>query len=127
LFVAGFLGAPAMNFISGELDSQARFVSNTLSMDLSAYAFAAPWSATAEVILGVRPEQIQIRDDGQFVGAVMLVEPMGNHQVVWLKAGPQTISSIVNDQRPFEIGQTVLYSIDTRKISLFDPQSEQRL
>lgn len=127
LFVAGFLGAPAMNFISGELDTQARFVSNTLSMDLSTYDFAAPWSATAEVMLGVRPEQIQIRDDGQFVGAVMLVEPMGNHQVVWLQAGTQTISSIVNDQRPFEIGQTVLYSIDTRKVSLFNPQSEQRL
>jgi multiple sugar transport system ATP-binding protein len=116
-----------MNFISGELDTQARFVSNTLSIDLSTYDFAAPWSASAEVMLGVRPEQIQIRDDGQFVGAVMLVEPMGNHQVVWLQAGSQTISSIVNDQRPFEIGQTVLYSIDTRKVSLFNPQSEQRL
>ncbi|MBC3873562.1 ABC transporter ATP-binding protein [Undibacterium flavidum] len=127
LFVAGFLGAPAMNFISGQLDAQKRFMSNSLNMDLSAYSFTQPWLSTAEVILGVRPEQIQIREDGQFVGSVALVEPMGNHQVVWLQAGAQTISCIVNEQRPFAIGQTVLYSIDTRKISLFDPQTEQRL
>lgn len=127
LFVAGFLGTPAMNFIAGQLDTQKRFTSNSLNMDLSAYAFANPWEASAEVTLGLRPEQIQIRDDGQFVGSVALVEPMGNHQVVWLQAGSQTISCIVNEQRALAIGQTVLYDIDTRKISLFDPQSEQRI
>ena len=116
-----------MNFIPGQLDTHKRFTSNSLNMDLSAYAFAKPWEASADVTLGVRPEQIQIRDDGHFVGSVALVEPMGNHQVVWLQAGAQTISCIVNEQRAFAIGQTVLYSIDTRKISLFDPQSEQRI
>jgi multiple sugar transport system ATP-binding protein len=127
LFVAGFLGAPAMNFIQGQLDSQQRFVSNSINMDLSSYVFADSGVHSGEVIMGVRPEQIQIRDDGSFVGSVALVEPMGNHQVVWLQAGAQTISCIVNEQRPFAIGQTVLYSIDTRKISLFDPTTEQRL
>lgn len=135
LFVAGFLGAPAMNFIGGQLDAQKRFISNSLNMDLSAYTFSFPRpdstganvEGSSEVTLGVRPEQIQIREDGQFVGSVALVEPMGNHQVVWLHAGAQTISCIVNEQRPFAIGQAVLYSIDTRKISLFDPKTEQRL
>jgi multiple sugar transport system ATP-binding protein len=127
LFVAGFLGTPAMNFISGELDAQKRFVSSSLHMNLSAYSFIHPWETSAEVTLGLRPEQIQIREDGQFVGTIALIEPMGNHQVVWLQVGAQTISSIVNDQRPFAIGQTVLYGIDVSKVSLFDPQSQQRL
>ncbi|WP_395005926.1 ABC transporter ATP-binding protein [Undibacterium sp.] len=127
LFVAGFLGTPAMNFISGELDAQKRFVSSSLHMNLSAYSFINPWETSAEVTLGLRPEQIQIRDDGQFVGTIALIEPMGNHQVVWLQVGAQTISSIVNDQRPFAIGQTVLYGIDVSKVSLFDPHSQQRL
>lgn len=127
LFVAGFLGTPAMNFISGELDAQKRFVSSSLHMNLSAYSFINPWEARAEVTLGIRPEQIQIREDGQFVGTIALIEPMGNHQVVWLQVGAQTISSIVNDQRPFAIGQTVLYGIDVSKVSLFDPHSQQRL
>lgn len=127
LFVAGFLGTPAMNFISGELDAQKRFVSSSLHMNLSAYSFINPWETSAEVTLGLRPEQIQIREDGQFVGTIALIEPMGNHQVVWLQVGAQTISSIVNDQRPFAIGQTVLYGIDVSKVSLFDPHSQQRL
>lgn len=127
LFVAGFLGTPAMNFISGELDAQKRFVSSSLHMNLSVYSFINPWETSAEVTLGLRPEQIQIREDGQFVGTIALVEPMGNHQVVWLQVGAQTISSIVNDQRPFAIGQTVLYGIDVSKVSLFDPHSQQRL
>jgi multiple sugar transport system ATP-binding protein len=127
LFVAGFLGTPAMNFISGELDAQNRFVSSSLHMNLSAYSFINPWETSAEVTLGLRPEQIQIREDGQFVGTIALIEPMGSHQVVWLQVGAQTISSIVNDQRPFAIGQTVLYGIDVSKVSLFDPHSQQRL
>jgi multiple sugar transport system ATP-binding protein len=127
LFVAGFLGTPAMNFISGELDAQKRFVSSSLHMNLSAYSFINPWETSAEVTLGLRPEQIQIREDGQFVGTIALIEPMGSHQVVWLQVGAQTISSIVNDQRPFAIGQTVLYGIDVSKVSLFDPHSQQRL
>ncbi|MBR7745762.1 ABC transporter ATP-binding protein [Undibacterium baiyunense] len=127
LFVAGFLGAPAMNFIQGQLDAQQCFVSESLSLDLSSYVFAADGECRGDVVLGVRPEQIQIRDDGQFNGVVTLVEPMGNHLVVWLQAGAQTVSCIVNQQRSFAIGQSVSYGVDTSKISLFDPRTEQRL
>lgn len=127
LFVAGFLGAPAMNFIDGQLDEQLRFVSKVVALDLRNYAFIREQKGSCEVILGVRPEQIHIGDAGHFVGSVALVEPMGNHQVVWIQAGEQTISSIVNDHRNFEIGQTVLYNIDISKISVFNPQTEQGL
>jgi multiple sugar transport system ATP-binding protein len=127
LFVAGFLGTPAMNFISGELDAQKRFVSSSLHMNLSVYSFINPWEISAEITLGLRPEQIHIRDDGQFVGTIALIEPMGNHQVVWLQVGAQTISTIFNDQRSFAIGQMVLYGIDVSKVSLFDPHNQQRL
>ena len=127
LFVAGFLGAPAMNFIDGSLDEQSIFTSAALSLDLSTYQYLALPKRATEVMLGVRAEQIQIRSDGVFSGAVTLVEPMGNHQVVWIIIGSHTLSAIVNDAREFALGEVVHFSIDTARVSLFDPRSEQRI
>jgi multiple sugar transport system ATP-binding protein len=41
-------------------------------------------------VLGVRPEHVAIRADGPMAGTVSLVEPMGNHQVVWIRCGAHT-------------------------------------
>lgn len=127
LFVAGFLGAPAMNFIEGNLDERGFFVTIAMSIDLSTYQYQVIANASSEVLLGVRAEQIQLTLHGQLSGAVSLVEPMGNHQVVWIKIGTCTLSIIVNDVREFCVGEIVNFSIDTARVSLFDPVTKQRL
>jgi multiple sugar transport system ATP-binding protein len=121
LFVAGFLGAPAMNFIDGRLDTQGCFASSTLTLELGAGA------REAEVVLGVRPEHILIGADAPFEGSVALVEPMGNHQIVWIAVGERKLSAIVNDNRQFQFGDPVRFAIDAARVSLFDKASEQRL
>jgi multiple sugar transport system ATP-binding protein len=78
-------------------------------------------------VLGVRPEHVDIRADGDFVGEVTLVEPMGNHQVVWLRRGRATLASIVHDARRFAPGERVAFAIDAARVSLFDPASGNRL
>lgn len=126
LFVAGFLGAPAMNFVPGRLDAAGKFSSMAITLDLSSYAYKdAPRESDA--VLAIRPEQLQIKGDGQWTGEVVLLEPMGNHQVVWLKVGDQNLSMIVNDSRHIVAGETLAFSIAHDKISLFDPTTEQRL
>jgi multiple sugar transport system ATP-binding protein len=125
LFVAGFLGAPAMNFVQGMLDASGRFAGDGVALDASA-ALAAPVSARTAV-LGVRPEHISISAGGALAGAVSLVEPMGNHQVVWIAAGSQLLSCIVHDGRNFSAGEAVAFDIDAARISLFDSGSELRL
>ena len=121
LFVAGFLGAPSMNFIDGRLDAQGRFVSNALTLDLGAAAHERA------VVLGVRPEHILIGEGALFEGTVALVEPMGNHQIVWIAAGERKLSAIVNDNREFRLGDTLRFAIDQARVSLFDKASEERL
>ena len=80
-----------------------------------------------EVVLGIRPEHINVSADGPFEGVVALVEPMGNHQVVWIGAGERKFSAIVNDNRQFNLGDTLRFAVDTSRISLFDKASEQRI
>jgi multiple sugar transport system ATP-binding protein len=121
LFVAGFLGTPAMNFIEGALDAAGRFTSPSLTLDLNAHA------GRGDVVLGIRPEHILIGDAGPFTGTVALTEPMGNHQVVWIAVGERKLSAIVNDTRVLNLGDTVRFGVDTARLSLFDKTSEQRL
>jgi multiple sugar transport system ATP-binding protein len=124
LFVAGFLGAPAMNFVPGALDDAGRFSAGALGLDVAA-ALASRGARPA--VLGIRPEHIVIAPDAPFAGSVTLVEPMGNHQVVWIDAGGQQLSALVHDTRAFAAGQAVRFAVDASRVSLFDPDSEQRL
>jgi multiple sugar transport system ATP-binding protein len=121
LFVAGFLGAPSMNQIDGRIDAQGRFVSPCLALELGAAASAE------ELVLGVRPEHILVSEAGPFQGSVVLVEPMGNHQIVWIAVGERKLSAIVNDNRVFQLGDAVRFAIDASRVSLFDKASGQRL
>ena len=121
-FVAGFLGSPSMNFIEGEVDLHGRFRAGALTLAL-AQSGALPSAAT----LGARPEHLQIRDDGPLEGVVTLVEPMGNHQVVWLDCGGHALSALVHEPRPMAAGQRVRFAIDAARVSLFDPAGGRSL
>ncbi|MCC2974667.1 ABC transporter ATP-binding protein [Massilia sp. IC2-476] len=126
-FVAGFLGSPSMNFVDGhlegELDVRRRFSAGGLALDLASSCVAPPGAVT----LAVRPEDIHIASDGPLQATVTLVEPMGNHQVVWLDCGGHQLSSIVHDPRPLASGQAVRFDIDAARVSLFNPKDGKRL
>ncbi len=129
LFVAGFLGSPAMNFIPGALansDQQTLFVSADMTLDVSSYAFQAKPRVAMPVTLGVRPEHINLRPDGPWSGTVHLVEPMGNHWVVWIMCGALSLLVVVHDALHLDVGDTVSFGIEPSKISLFDATTELR-
>ncbi len=121
LFVAGFLGTPAMNFIDGRLDGTGQFETAPLSLALPARDGAA-----RDAVLGVRPEHVRIASDGPLRGTVSLVEPMGNHQVVWLRCGSHQLSAIVQEGS-YVSGQQVAFAIDASRVSLFDRASGSSL
>jgi len=120
-FVAGFLGSPSMNFIEGSVDAGGRFCAGTITLPL------AGGNVAGVVTLAARPEHIHLNQDGPLRATVTLVEPMGNHQVVWLDCGGQQLSCIVHDARPLAMGQAVHFAIDAGRVSLFDPKSGQRV
>ncbi len=130
LFVAGFLGSPGMNFVEGQLRSDAsgpRFESPQLSMGLAGLSLRRPPDAGATVVLGVRPEHLQLADKGEFQGRVHLVEPMGNHQVVWLDHAGLVLATLVHEALNLREGDALRFNIQRGRVLLFDKASGARL
>ncbi len=130
LFVGGFLGAPAMNFIQGSLQAQdgaVIFKSDRLELNVSGYSFRQSPPDGVAVMLGVRPEHIRISPQGAMQGTLSLTEPMGNHQVVWIDGLGPSISCLAHEPIISAPDQPLRFDIDTGRISLFDLSSEQRI
>ncbi|MEM5385867.1 ABC transporter ATP-binding protein [Paraburkholderia phymatum] len=132
LFVATFLGSPSMNLLNGTLAVQGgsvRFTGAKLDVDVSRYAFAAQPSDGQPCVLGVRPEDVRVRigADSDQRGQVSLIEPMGNHRVVWLDYHGMQIASIDQEKTPVAVGDSIAFAIDDAHISLFDEAGGARL
>ena len=130
LVVAGFLGAPGMNFITGQIqlqDGASPTFAAALPLSLAYYAFKSAPQQGQSVVLGLRPEDIRLDPQGELSATVQLVEPMGNHQVVWLQTAGVTLAALVHDGRPLQVEQVVRFNVDRSRVSLFDAASELRL
>lgn len=134
LFVAGFLGNPGMNFVEGSLHTShtgLQFSCADLGLALQSNCTRSAPREGQAVKLGVRPEHIRIHAAGAHPATVQLVEPMGNHQVVWLQSGQATgalsLAAVVHDALDVQMGQPVHFDIDCARVSLFDSSSEVRL
>ncbi|HZX27514.1 MAG TPA: ABC transporter ATP-binding protein [Telluria sp.] len=121
LFVAGFLGAPAINLIEGVVDGE-RFTA-----DGFAALLPGAGHARCEATLGVRPEHLRIDPAGPWHATVTLVEPMGNHLVVWAELGPHTVSLLAPADANLVAGSALALAIDPSSILLFDRTSGSRL
>ena len=139
LFVAGFLGSPGMNFVAGILLPaggaclHCRFESPNLTLELPSAVMGTSIRHSQTVVLALRPEHIRIDVQGAYTGLVQIVEPMGNHLVVWLAlerepgAGSQSLAVVVREALPIKVGELVRFHIDLDCASVFDQKSEQRL
>lgn len=130
LFVAGFLGAPGMNFVSGSLSNNsggAKFSSSQIELSLAKYPFRASAQFGKPTVLGIRPENIRISANGAFSGIVQFVEPVGNHQIIWIEHSGLSLAVVVHDAIELSIDGPIKFDIDIDRVSLFDEADEQRL
>jgi multiple sugar transport system ATP-binding protein len=130
LFVATFLGSPGMNLLKGALHHDAsavRFRNDHIDLDVSAYRFRLAPLENQPCVLGVRPEDVLIDPSFQRRGTVSLVEPMGNHRVIWLDYHGAQIASIAQDSATAAVDEITGFSIESKRISLFDEPAGDRL
>jgi multiple sugar transport system ATP-binding protein len=136
LFVATFLGSPAMNCLDGVLnvnDSTIEFVAGDMVIDVTEYDFSQSIEDGQAVTLGIRPEHIAMSDTlsicrNQQAGTIELVEPMGSDSLLWSRFGSgHQLSHRTNSDEQFKAGNEVTISIDPKKCSLFDTQTTQRI
>ncbi|MEO0079941.1 MAG: sn-glycerol-3-phosphate ABC transporter ATP-binding protein UgpC [candidate division WOR-3 bacterium] len=128
-FVAGFIGSPPMNFLSGRIEPDPlRFIHQAFTITLPA-PLAPRLSPVAHqpVILGVRPENVSLTEESGISGLVEVTEPMGHEVIAYLKVGSETvIARLPNDQAP-RPGQTVHLHFDPARLHFFDPVTELAL
>ncbi|SMG57889.1 ABC transporter ATP-binding protein [Paraburkholderia susongensis] len=130
LFVATFLGSPAMNLLKGTLelrDGAVQFCTAHWRLDVSSYAFSEAPVQGQTCVLGVRAEDVHVAEAGSERAKVSLVEPMGNHRVIWLDYHGEQIASIDQTKAPLAEGDTVAFSLDAAHVSLFDEAGGARL
>jgi multiple sugar transport system ATP-binding protein len=130
LFVAGFIGSPAMSFFKGRIVDEPggkAFAMDGVSVSLAGYDGQVP-GAGREVILGVRPEHVTAVAGGPGLPATFDIdEPMGSDSLLWMTFAGQPLRVRTDTEHPFNHGQQVSVEFDISKASLFDQQSEQRL
>jgi multiple sugar transport system ATP-binding protein len=132
LFVAGFIGSPSMNFLKGTISGGTVQVDG-LSIPLGTYAFegAVPADGTP-VVLGVRPEHIDIGAAGNAHpfstdAEIEIVEPMGSDTLGWTKIGKTPAIFRVDSEIDLKVGQKLRIGFDPARGSLFHAESGERL
>jgi ABC-type sugar transport system ATPase subunit len=126
LFVAGFIGSPAMNFLEATVDKKSAG-SATLSgpglppFDLAATNFAA--SVGAKVKIGVRPEHLGVASASGFkiAGAVELVERLGETSYAHIRgANDVALTAEIRGREAPNAGDAITLGVADRDLHIFD-------
>ena len=136
LFVAGFIGSPAMNLLEGQLtESGATIGGQPITLPITAQDRAGH---TGSVTIGIRPEDLRISDDGQGLPVKVLVtEELGADAYMYgcaettdaattLAGGPDVIVR-VGARHQLQKGSTVRVTADPKDIHVFDTETGERI
>lgn len=127
VFVAGFLGSPAMNFLPGRLVAGERA---GLRLDDGSVMEVRSFPETLagkDIIFGIRPEDIEIAVDGGFGATVGIAEPTGADTQIVARAGSQDVTLVRNDRIAITPGQQIGLSFLSPRSHFFDAESARRL
>ncbi len=141
MFVAGFMGSPAMNFIPIEVkldatgqvycelkDSDGNLQSINLPAHLKEYA-------DQKLVLGLRPEhisqQLAHQNETEVISAVRfkveILEPTGPETIAQISINDRPVHCRLAPDLSLTAGQSIDLMIDVSKASLFDPSSERNI
>jgi multiple sugar transport system ATP-binding protein len=130
LFVAGFIGSPAMNFIEGTLrrDADRVWVEAADGTELPVPAQAAGRDGT-RVVYGIRPEHLDIAvDGGAGVPAVVeVVEPTGADTFVYATLAGIQVCAVFEERHDFHSGETIRLQPRLPVLHLFEAESGTKL
>lgn len=124
VFVAGFIGSPAMNFLRCRM-AEDGFVDLESGERLLVGDVGLP--AGQDVICGVRPEDLSLAqgDEGVFAFDVGVVEPTGAETMVIGRTAGTPATAVFRERSAIRPGQRL--NLNPRTIHIFDGHDERRL
>lgn len=134
LFVADFVGSPAMNFLPA-LYSENGCIDvgpNLMKIQLSKEKIekCRQTLTSQEIIIGIRPEDITIsleKNEQSFLAQVELIEPLGVSQILQLKLNFLSIRVRSEKNVNIALNSSVYFTIKETKIHVFDKKTEKRI
>jgi multiple sugar transport system ATP-binding protein len=128
IFVAGFIGSPAMNFLEANLAPAPGGAALSLGeVILASVPRPAGLGDGAPVVAGVRPERISLVREGGIEAKVDLVEPTGLGTVAHLIIGGKEAKLFTTDRPKIAAGDKVRVEVAPENVRLFDPVTGVRL
>jgi len=140
IFVAGFIGAPSMNFITGTLSDQGgvRFKANGIDVlvpEGKAQLLREKGLVGKEIVLGIRPEDLH--EEPVFLEAspntivsahIEVAENLGHEMYLYLNGlGKDTVIARVDGRSALKEGTTVKLAIDMNKAHVFNKETEENV
>ena len=123
VFVAGFIGSPAMNLIHGTVTGQGVATSGGTIWPLPS---GAKVEQGQEVIIGLRPEHLAVTDQG-LDATVTLVEPTGSETHIVFDIGGESVTAALRERIPAAPGSRLNLSPVLNNMHLFDKASGKRI
>jgi len=130
-FVAGFIGSPAMNF----LPATASYVAGQTVLEGTGFRFTLPAErsredATGEVLLGVRPEDLDGPSSQQANTLQMVVsvkEHLGHTLLVYGYVEDTQVVASLDPHRSVELDAAAAFELNLDALHVFDPETENTL
>lgn len=115
-FVAQLVGSPRINLVKSRREN------GTLQIEKSDLHLPKPpdCSVPEEVLLGIRPEDVNIEPEGKFSGQVVLTEPLGVETVVHIRSKEQTLVCLIRGLVFYNKGDEVKFNIQSDRLHCFD-------
>ncbi len=126
MFVAGFLGSPAMNMLKGRVRVNGGASFEGAGGGSFALSSAPANSDGRPAVFGVRPEHFSLADDGA-EAVVQVVEPTGSELQVVAKLGSEDITAVFRERHQFKPGDRIRLRPDPRLVHLFDEETGKRM
>jgi multiple sugar transport system ATP-binding protein len=124
-FVAGFLGSPKMNFFEGKLvEVNSAETSGKVEFDghtSNHIRLVSTEKRSAETVqVGIRPQDLKIKNDGAISGKVTIVERLGTETVVELVSKSEVPFRFASpDTLDLKVGSQVSFTYDRKKAHIF--------
>jgi ABC-type sugar transport system ATPase subunit len=131
LFVAGFIGSPAMNFFAAKVEAKDASGVTLSGPNLPVFTLPAPHSAPAvgaKLTVGVRPEHLSIGAAGRFhfQATIELIERLGETSNAYLRSGDQgSIIAEIKGREVPEVGAALTLSAADQDLHIFDEAGQR--
>ena len=134
LFVAGFIGAPTMNFLHGKVSEGYFIAKNGTKIKIPEGNYKILEEKGYEgknVTMGIRPENIsdepillETYKDATVTSKVVVAELLGAEYIVHTDLDGESIKVVINSREDIKMGQDIQFAFDMNKAHFFDVETE---